>query len=176
MISIPTAEGAYRWQSTGFIRTLVQPEGEIHLWSDKWDGTRKHRGIHDHSFYFRSTILLGQMNAIEYVVELDDDGDYVLWDNLIESMGRCRLIEVRKFTVETGETYEFGGPGRYHDTLKGASLMTYCVPYKIIHEYAGRFVLPLGEKPDFVLARLRGPSQVEMREEVINVYESITDA
>ena len=175
MISLPRGADKYRWQSSGFIQAMICKGERVHLWSEKYDTTRVWRSIHDHKFWFKSTVLVGQLNCVEYKVEEHPDGDYKLWSSVTKCLGPCFLIKVRDYTVNAGETYEFGGPGRYHDTLKGVDTMTHVTMTSIDGRYSNQFVLPFDAKPDHITAKEHAPTKEQMRDEVIRVYTSIID-
>lgn len=109
----------------GFPSAILKDGSELHLWMPEWYEAWKHlRFIHSHSYLFTSEILLGELHAMEYRVEPNPDGE---WITQIHNSHAVDLIPVREMRYKKGETYEFGGPDRYHKVLHKGPVMTHLV-------------------------------------------------
>lgn len=169
MIEFPEDAMYYRWNSTGFMQVFVNGarQERVHVFSTRYLNTRAGQAmVHDHRFFFDSTILMGTLRWVEYAVESNKDGPYRLWNSGREDLGLVRVTRIGEHTKRAGETYSFGGPDRYHEILPSTEdTMTYVVetgggPYK------NRFVLLDGQRLERQETKRLGPSQTEMQTEM----------
>lgn len=183
MMPLPREDKYYRWQSAGFIQVeldghikvvngVAKNKERVHVWSERFPPTRPWEAIHDHGFWFDSTILKGTLHGIEYGVKGNPEGDYCLWEVANLFLTRCDLTKVREYEVASGETYSFGGPKRFHDHVINGGLVTY-VRETSRYRYRNRYVLPRSAWLDHKKYLQLGPSQKEMRDEVIRMCEDI---
>ncbi len=167
----------YEWHTAGFVRVILERcRRRIHLWSPQWPTTRKVKSRHDHAFGFISTVLLGTLRGTEYRAEIDPEGKHQLWssDNFL---GKCHLIVVRDYEVACGETYEFGGPNRYHDHQPGAEEVVTYLRETERYLYVNRYVLEAGQRlsqENRDAATVLGPSPREMHDEVLRVFGQVS--
>ena len=159
----------YGWQQ-GFGCVILKDETRIHLWSPLWPDTDP-QVIHSHSYYFRSTVLLGTMIAPEYRVEPNIDGVGSLivgtvTEEKLKNPIKCDVIPVGEINVKVGETYEFGGADRFHVTTCERMVMTHFEVVSTPEEKSG-FILPLAK---FVPITER-PSPTDFKAEVIRLLE-----
>lgn len=174
MPDLPSDLNEYRWMVAGFMKCILSPHEYIHLWTEAWSGGRAESSIHDHSYYFKSKVLFGELKFTEYKVEMDSDGDYGLWSGVF-FLGKCRLIKVEDFIIRTGETYEFGGPGRFHDIPdNNGTVMTHVLGIGKNLFYPIKFVFPLGVAPIDRVKNPTEPSRSEMKEEISMIYKELT--
>lgn len=175
-LALPEDDAMYQWHSAGFVRVLLErSRRRIHYWSPQWPTTRLVKSIHDHEFNFESTVLLGTVRGNEYRVDIDPTGKHLLWRN-DNFLGKCHLTKVREYEVECGETYEFGGPHRYHDHNHGSEeVMTYL--RETDHYFYNNCYVLEGEQrltPETRSeAQALGPSSREIHDEMLRVFSRV---
>lgn len=109
----------------GFASATLKDGSELHLWLPEWYEAWKHlRFIHSHGYLFTSKILLGELHSNEYRIEDNPDGE---WITQIHNSRAVDLILVDEMHYSKGETYEFGGPDRYHKVLHKGPVLTHLV-------------------------------------------------
>jgi len=160
----------YGWQQ-GFGCVILDDETRIHLWSPLWPDTDP-QVIHSHSYHFRSTVLIGEMVAPEYRIERNPDGErgFVtgsVTEEKLKNPIKVDLIKVGTIHAKAGETYEFGGPDRFHATGCDRMVMTHFEVLPVPVDERSGFILPLVK---FVKVTDR-PSPQDFRLEVIRLLE-----
>ena len=160
----------YGWQQ-GFGCVILKDKTRLHLWSPLWPDTDP-QVIHSHSYHFRSTVLIGEMIAPEYRVEINPEGTGGLvvgtvTDEKLKNPTRCDVIPVGEIHCKAGETYEFGGIDRFHSTGCDRMVMTHFEVLPIPTVKGSGFILPLAK---FIPATER-PSPQEFRSEVVRLLE-----
>jgi len=126
-----------RFHGNGFIQVYLNSVTRMHIWSPKFPATRVvNAQIHDHRFWFRSKVLLGELFHKEYTVDLDEEGRHGLYRTHghskvapLERVGRCDVVQSVLDIYTTGDEYDFGGPGKYHET--NANHLTVTVMSKV---------------------------------------------
>lgn len=181
MIKLPEDLWRYHWQPAGFIQVIIRGYRDVgdgvekgrerfHLWSDRWNPTRESVSIHDHRFWFDSTVLLGTLHGVEYAAEMNPAGDHSLWQVRTGLVGNIDLIKVREYVVETGETYSFGGQNIFHDHLYTGPLITHLKETGRIHCH-NRYILPKDEHRSVRSDDDLAPSEREMRDEAARMLK-----
>lgn len=160
----------YGWQQ-GFGCVVLNDGTRLHLWSPLWPDTAP-PFIHSHSYYFRSTVLVGEMIAPEYRVERNPDGDGSLiigtvTDEKLKNPIKCDVIKVGEINVKAGEVYEFGGIDSFHATGCDRLVMTNFEVLPIPAVKGSGFLLPIGSFKKFTAK----PTKQELRTEVIRLLE-----
>ena len=160
----------YGWQQ-GFGWVILKDKTRLHLWSPLWPDTDP-QVIHSHSYYFRSTVLVGEMIATEYRVEHNPEGKDGLvigtvTEEKLQNPIKCDVIKLDPIHVKVGETYEFGGPDRFHVTTCERLVMTHFEVLSTPEDKRAGFVLPLAP---FVRVTER-PSPQDFKAEIIRFLE-----
>lgn len=160
----------YGWQQ-GFGCVVLDDATRLHLWSPMWPDTAP-QFIHSHSYHFRSTVLVGEMIAPEYRVEINPEGEGSLivgtvTDDKLQNPTKCDVISVGEINVKAGETYEFGGIDRFHSTGCDRLVMTHFEVLPIPAVKGSGFILPLAKFKKFMTK----PTPDELRTEVIRLLE-----
>ncbi len=160
----------YGWQQ-GFGCVILDDATRLHLWSPLWPDTDP-QFIHSHSYHFRSTVLIGEMIAPEYRVNINPNGASSLivgsvTEEKLQNPTKCDVIKVATIHVRAGETYEFGGIDRFHVTGCDRLVMTRFEVLPIPAVDGSAFVLPLTE---FKSQTVR-PTQLELKTEVLRLLE-----
>lgn len=116
----------------GFVQVQLPAEQRLHVWHPDLPRRHcfQHSAIHDHRFNFESRVLVGEQVNIRYAMELDEDGEYVLY--LHEGQrtacggrpwvpdGRASLTALQREVIPAGQTY-FSQAYRYHRTEPGGN-------------------------------------------------------
>lgn len=160
----------YGWQQ-GFGCVILDDATRIHLWSPKWPLTDT-PFVHSHSYWFESTVLIGTMLAPEFIVKENPDGKSKLvlgtvTEEKLQNPTPCDLIKNGLIEVLAGQTYEFGGPDRFHMTHSLQEVMTHfrVLPGKADKESG--FILP----PPLFVELTDRPTKEELRTEVVRLLE-----
>lgn len=105
----------------GFASAILKDGSALHLWMPEWYTTDM-RFIHSHNHLFKSEVLLGKLEAVEFSVKPNPKG--VWWFNG-ENPHSVYLHYVARLEYEKGESYEFGGPDRFHTVTHKGPVMTH---------------------------------------------------
>jgi len=101
----------YYW-SQGFGDAELDDGTHLHLWLPEWSPS-SHPMVHSHSYLFNSKILIGSMIAGEFRKESNPDGEWSFVSENPEPES-VDMIFVEMILVKRGDTYDFGGPERFH--------------------------------------------------------------
>lgn len=161
----------YGW-AQGFGCIILDDDTRIHLWTPKWPFVDT-PFVHSHNYWFESTVLIGTMYAPEFIVKENPDGKSKMVRGTVtkekmENPIPCDLIKNGLIEVLAGQTYEFGGPDRFHMTHSLNEVMTH---FRVLPKGRSKtpsaFLLP---PPPFVELTDR-PTKEELRTEVIRLLE-----
>ena len=162
----------YGWQQ-GFGCVLLNDKTRLHLWHPELWPNVDLPFIHNHTYHFRSKVLIGEMIAPEYRVTMNPNGASSLicgtvTEDKLFNPEKCDVIKVATIHVKAGETYEFGGLERYHTTDSKCLVMTNFEVLPIPAEKGGSFVLhPMfGKTPP-----MDRPSHQQLKDEVLRLLE-----
>lgn len=150
-----------RFHGNGFIQVYLNSVTRLHIWSPKFPATRvKNAQIHDHRFWFRSKVLFGELLHKEYVVSLNIRGEHGLYKTHghskvapLERIGRCDVVQSKLDTYPAGEEYDFGGPGKYHETNANHLTVTIMTKVKSDPTYFAHIVALDDHEPDHAFAK-----------------------
>ena len=117
-----------RWHGNGFVQVYLNPMTRLHIWNPELPATRVvNAQIHDHKFKFVSRILIGELLHRTWEVHTAPDGLYRRSRLYCGTHDRTRgptvidnhvdLKHLHDWRFKKGETYEFGGPNFYHETI-----------------------------------------------------------
>lgn len=163
----------YGW-SQGFGCVLLGDNNiRLHLWNPELWPNVDLPFIHSHSYHFRSTVLIGEMIAPEYRVTMNPEGASSIIigsvnEKTLNNPDKCDVTQVGTVHVKTGETYEFGGIERYHETNMTSLVMTHFEVLPIPMVKGSGFILhPLfGTTPP-----MERPTPAELKAEVLRLLE-----
>ncbi len=187
-----------RFHGNGFIQVYLNDVTRLHIWSPEFPATRvQNAQIHDHRFYLRSKVLLGELKhtvhriATPHFNQPEMKGQdspfykHGLWQQgakrsdkstPLEKIGICSIVDSMTFRYRAGTNYGFGGPGQFHETHPADGQLTVTVMTKVIEpgaeDYLAKIVC-LGDE-DVDHAFENQPPEYLLRAEVRRVMELLT--
>ena len=161
-----------RFHGNGFIQVYLNSVTRLHIWSPKFPATRvMNAQIHDHRFWFRSKVLYGELFHKEYQITLDEEGEHGLYKTHghekvapLERVGRCSIRQSSLDIYGPDDEYDFGGPGKYHETNANHLTVTVMSKVKSDPTYFAHIVALQDQEPDHAFEHQ--PPEEDMREEI----------
>ncbi len=169
-----------RFHGNGFIQVMLNSTTRLHIWSPKFPAIRVDNArIHDHRFWFRSKVLLGELHHKTYSVRQDNlSGDHGLYRTdshskvvPLKKIGRCDVVQSSLDIYRVGDEYKFGGPGRYHTTDATRLTVTIMTKFRTDSTYFAHVVALRDEEPDQAFDNQ--PDQNLIKDEVVRVWEML---
>jgi len=162
-----------RFHGNGFIQVYLNAVTRLHVWSPHFPATRvANAQIHDHRFWFKSKVLYGELYHKEHRITMNEEGHHGLYRTHghskvapLERVGRCEIEQVTLDSYFAGDEYDFGGPGKYHETSANHLTVTVMTKVKSDPTYFAHIVALGDEEPDHAFENQ--PDQSKMRAEVI---------
>lgn len=103
-LQLSLSEGA--WRDSGY---------RLHVWSDELPQMRRPEfQVHDHIYGVRSQILLGALRDIQYIVEEDAQGEYLLF-----TAAAGRLLNTKQKVSCTKRRVSYFAAGKQYSVVKG---------------------------------------------------------
>lgn len=137
----------------GFIQHDLSPGVRLHIWSPDLPQAQKvYTPIHDHAFWFESQVMIGKLVHKRYkLMPLPGATHrvYAVEGALLvptDEVGFAYLTKVD--TLLAGETYEFGGPGKYHVTEGEGLTVTVMRKTHSASFSTPRVLVPKHQEPD----------------------------
>lgn len=169
-----------RFHGNGFIQVVLNPVTRMHIYSphflENFPRVENAR-IHDHKFTFVSQVLYGRLHNMNYDMK-PDFGEHGLYrvdaeTNKLRRTGSCRSHWFGTDIIKAGESYEFGGPLKFHDTYADELTVTVMTKTHAIDSYEPQ-VICINDEPNPDDAFGTQPEYGHLRREVQRVMRILT--
>ena len=147
-----------KWMQ-GFAAAILKDGSALHLWLPQWYHTDL-RFIHNHNYYFTSTVLMGTLQALEFSVTPDPEGSWWYETKYAHSV-YLHFVEHMKYMK--GHTYEFGGVDRFHKVTHKGPVMTHCTRLRESDDRDSGFLIKNDQK-NSTFEVLERPSADEIKQ------------
>lgn len=155
---------SWRWHGIGLLQAYVREGDErelrVHIWSPRLmlDGIRESGSAHNHRFTLTSSVLVGELEHVEWHLTGDPNGDHDLWDfpharlqteatrSLMHQVGERCTVEKRRLLIKQGQRYTFERFA-YHSSFPVSDVVVTLVEKTEQEETKARVVAPLAQPP-----------------------------
>lgn len=172
-----------RYHGNGFIQVVLNPVTRMHIYSPDFNPWLvENARVHDHSFYFVSQVLTGFLIHSTFSVEAGPgvkDAVHGLYhvdkkqeNEPLVRLTSCSSKHIRNRIIHAGESYEFGGPGRFHDTWAEVPTVSIMTKIATEREHTPRVVSLFDEEPDDAFSRQ--PEYEHMADEVHRILSMVS--
>jgi len=146
-----------RVHGNGFIQLDLSETVRLHVWGHR-DIPRQAvpTQVHDHTFNFRSRVLVGAITNVVYGAIDDPDGSFMVYEaqpnvgedtRLVSTGRRVRLVECSRLWIQAGDSYLMAA-GEFHESIVSRPTATVITKTATQLRPIGRTLVPVGAQPD----------------------------